>query len=109
MIAGHAALREALGTVGVWSFALDDLHPERIHEDVRAIEAMGYRALWIPEGGGSNDILTNLGFLLAASERLIVASRIANVSARAPEVLGRGAGLLSEAHDGRLVLGIGIR
>jgi probable F420-dependent oxidoreductase len=102
------ALRRALGRVGAWTFTFDELLPDRIAADVRAIEAMGYSALWLPEGGGSNDILTNLGWALGASERLTVASGIANISAREPEVLARGAAFLGEAHGGRLVLGIGV-
>jgi len=104
----HETLRTALGRVGAWTFTFDDLLPDRIAHDVRAIEAMGYRALWIPEGGGSNDILTNLGWSLGASERLTVASGIANISAREPEVLARGAAFLGEAHGGRLMLGVGV-
>ena len=104
----HEALRRALGRVGAWTFTFDELPPDRIAADVRAIEAMGYSALWLPEGGGSNDILTNLGWALGASERLTVASGIANISAREPEVLARGAAFLGEAHGGRLVLGIGV-
>jgi probable F420-dependent oxidoreductase len=108
MSAEHDALREALGRVGAWTFTFDELPADRIAADVRAIEAMGYAALWLPEGGGSNDILTNLGWSLAASERLTVASGIANISAREPEVLARGAAFLAEAHGGRLVLGVGV-
>jgi probable F420-dependent oxidoreductase len=108
MSAEQDALRKALGRVGAWTFTFDELPADRIAGDVRAIEEMGYSALWIPEGGGSNDILTNLGWSLASSERLTVASGIANVSAREPEVLARGAGFLSQAHGGRLVLGIGV-
>ena len=104
----HEALRTALGRVGAWTFTFDDLLPDRITADVRAIEAMGYPALWLPEGGGSNDILTNLGWALGASERLTVASGIANISAREPEVLARGAAFLRETSGSRLVLGIGV-
>jgi probable F420-dependent oxidoreductase len=108
MTSDHTALRDALGRVGAWTFTFDDRPAERIAADVQAIEAMGYPALWLPEGGGSNDILTNLGWSLAASDRLTVASGIANISAREPEVLGRGAAFLAEVHPGRLVLGIGV-
>ena len=104
----HEALQRALGRVGAWTFTFDELLPDRIAADVRAVEAMGYSALWLPEGGGSNDILTSLGWALGASERLTVASGIANISAREPEVLARGAAFLGEANGGRLVLGIGV-
>ncbi len=108
MISDHAGLREALGRVGAWTFTFDDRPADLIAADVSAIEGMGYRALWLPEGGGSNDILTNLGWSLGASERLTVASGVANISAREPDVLARGAAFLAEAYQGRLVLGIGV-
>lgn len=108
MGAPHDAVRHALGRVGVWTFGFDDRPAARVAGDVRAIEAMGYPALWIPEGSGSADVLAQLSWLLASGERLTVASGIANVTARAPEVLARGAALLSDAYGQRLVLGIGI-
>ena len=108
MTAEHASLRTRLGRVGAWTFTFDGRAPGLIAADVAAIEGMGYPTLWMPEGGGSNDILANLAWSLASSDRLTVASGIANVSAREPEVLARGAAFLSEAYDQRLVLGIGI-
>jgi probable F420-dependent oxidoreductase len=106
--ADHDALRNALGRVGAWTFTFDGRPPDRIASDVAAIERMGFPALWLPEGGESNDILTNVGWTLASSERITVASGIANVSAREPEVLARGAAFLDEAYGHRLVLGIGV-
>jgi probable F420-dependent oxidoreductase len=106
--AEHASLRTRLGRVGAWTFTFDGRAPGLIAADVAAIEGMGYPTLWMPEGGGSNDILANLAWSLASSDRLTVASGIANVSAREPEVLARGAAFLSEAYEQRLVLGIGI-
>jgi probable F420-dependent oxidoreductase len=106
--AEHASLRTKLGRVGAWTFTFDGRAPGMIAADVAAIEGMGFSALWMPEGGASNDILTNLGWSLASSDRLTVASGIANISAREPEVLARGAAFLGEAYDERLVLGIGV-
>jgi probable F420-dependent oxidoreductase len=108
MTADHERLRALLGSVGAWTFTFDDRGADRIAADVASIEAMGFPALWVPEGGGSSDILTNLGWALASSERLTMASGIANISARQPEVLGRGADFLFEAYGERLVLGIGV-
>ena len=104
----HEAVRRALGRVGVWTFGFDERAAAAIAGDVRAIEEAGYPALWIPEGGGSNDVLTNLSWLLGASERLTIASGIANISAREPEVLARGAAFLRETSGNRLVLGVGV-
>jgi probable F420-dependent oxidoreductase len=108
MGSAHDALRQRLGRVGVWTFGFDGRAPAAARNDVAAIEQSGYPALWIPEGGGSNDVLTNLAWLLGASDHLSVASGIANISAREPEVLARGASFLSEAYGDRLVLGIGV-
>jgi len=104
----HDAVRHALGRVGVWTFGFDGRAAAAVADDVRAIEGMGYGALWIPEGSGSADVLTQLSWLLASTERLTVASGIANVTARAPEVLARGAALLADAYPERVVLGVGI-
>jgi probable F420-dependent oxidoreductase len=106
--ADHDAAREALGRVGAWTFTFDWRSADLIAADVAAIETMGYRALWLPEGGGSNDILTNLGWALGASRRLTLASGIANISAREPDVLARGSAFLAEAYPNRLVLGVGV-
>jgi len=92
----------------VWTFTFDGRAPEALANDVRSVEAMGFPALWIPEGGGSNDVLMNLAWGLAASERLTMASGIANITARQPEVLARGAAFLEAAYPERLVLGIGV-
>ena len=108
MTADHDRLRARLGPVGAWTFTFDDRRADRIAADVAAIEALGFPALWIPEGGGSNDVLTNLGWALASTERLTMASGIANISARQPEVLARGADFLTDAYGERLVLGIGV-
>jgi probable F420-dependent oxidoreductase len=102
------SVRERLGRVGAWSFGFDGRAPAAARNDVATIEQSGYPALWIPEGGDSNDVLTNLGWLLASSDHLTVASGIANISAREPEVLARGASFLSAAYADRLVLGIGV-
>ena len=104
----HDAVRHALGRVGVWTFGFDGRAAAAVADDVRAIEGMGYGALWIPEGGGSNDVLTSLSWLLGASDRLTVVSGIANITARAPEVLARGAAFLRESSHDRVVLGIGV-
>ena len=104
----HEAVRHALGRVGVWTFGFDGRAAAAIADDVRVIEGMGYGALWIPEGGGSNDVLTSLSWLLGASDRLTVVSGIANITARAPEVLARGAAFLRESSHDRVVLGIGV-
>ena len=48
-------------------------------ESARAVEALGYRALWYPETPTTREALVQAALLLAATERLIVATGIANV------------------------------
>jgi probable F420-dependent oxidoreductase len=104
----HDAVRRRLGRIGAWTFAFDELSAAAMAEGARSLESLGFPALWIPEGGGSDDILTNLSWLLGATDRLTLASGIANITAREPEVLARGGALLTQAFDGRLVLGVGV-
>jgi probable F420-dependent oxidoreductase len=104
----HDAVRRALGQVGAWTFAFDSRKAAQVAADAREIEGLGYTALWVPEGGGSRDIVGHLSFLLSSTDRITVASGIANITARQPEVLQAGATLLADAHPGRLVLGVGV-
>jgi probable F420-dependent oxidoreductase len=103
----HDALRQRIGRIGAWTFAFDGRPAAQIAVDARAIESLGFGALWVPEGGSSHDVLAHLGWLVANTERVTLASGIANITARQPDVLARGAALLHDASEGRIVLGIG--
>lgn len=104
----HDAVRAALGTVGAWTFAFDARSAEQIGIDARALESLGYAALWIPEGSSSRDVFAHLSLLASNSERITVCSGIANITARAPEVMAAGARTLADAFAERVVLGIGV-
>jgi probable F420-dependent oxidoreductase len=108
MAAEHDAVRSRLGRVGVWTFAFDELPADGIRRSVRAIEDLGFPAIWIPEGGGSREIFAHLSLLLAASERITVCSGIANVTARHPEAMSGGVRTLADAYGERVVVGLGI-
>ena len=108
MGAGHDALRARLGRIGAWTFAFDGRSANQIREDAAAIESMGYSALWVPEGSTSRDVFAHLSLLLHATDGIAVASGIANVTARQPEVMAAGFRTLADAAPGRLVAGIGI-
>ena len=68
---------------------------------VRELEGLGVQALWIPESLGSKEIFAHAGLLLAASERLIIASGIANMWARDATAMANGQRALTEAYPGR--------
>src|SRR5438477_6169741 len=105
--AQRADLRAAMGQVGVWTFALDRQRAEQEREYARELEAMGWPALWIPEGLGSKEALSHAAMLLAATERLVVATGIASIWARDPYAMANGARAIAGAFPGRFVLGIG--
>jgi probable F420-dependent oxidoreductase len=96
-----------LGRVGLWTFQLDLQPAARAQEAAREIEKLGYRALWIPEAFG-REALTNAGLLLAGTERLVVATGIANVWARDAMAMAAAQKTLDEAYPGRFLLGIGV-
>jgi len=102
------ALASRLGRVGVWSFHLDRASAREAGEFGRAIEALGYRALWIPESAVSKEVFAHSALLLAATERLIVATGIANIWARDPVAMRNGERALAEAYPGRFLLGLGV-
>src|SRR6185295_9862069 len=95
-----------LGRVGLWHFL--DLVPARAaQEAAREIERLGYRALWIPEALG-REVFTHAALLLAATERLIVATGIANVFGRDAMAMAAAQKTLAEAYPGRFLLGMGV-
>jgi probable F420-dependent oxidoreductase len=104
----RTALRRHLGRVGVWCSALGLQSAETERAAAHAIEASGYRTLWIGETPVNKEILVHAGILLAATPELLVATGIANIYARDASAMHNGAGALAEAYPGRFVLGIGV-
>lgn len=104
---GRVAAR-ALGRVGVWTFTLDANPAGATREAVAELENLGYGALWIPEGRGSKEALSHAALLLGASDRITVATGIANVWFRDPVAMASGARTLADGFPGRFVLGIGV-
>jgi len=102
--------RRALGPVGVFlpfsrtGAASADLQ----REAARRLERAGYRAAWVNEGVGGKDALVQLAILLAATERMVFGTSIANIWARAPQTAHGAAALLAQAFPDRFVLGLGV-
>src|SRR5512135_120259 len=105
---GGRQLASRMGRAGVWSFALQRLAAAAEGEAARDYESLGFPSLWIPESLGSKDVFAHSAILLGATERIVVATGIANVYARDPMAMANGAKALGEAHPGRFVLGIGV-
>jgi len=105
---GGRRLAEALGRVGVWSWALQRLSAADAGAAARELEALGYPVVWIPETVGNKEVFSHAAILLARTTRIIVASGIASIHARDPMAMVNGARALSEAYPDRFVLGIGV-
>jgi probable F420-dependent oxidoreductase len=105
---GGRRLAKRLGRVGVWSFALQRLSAADAGAAARQLESQGYPVVWIPESIGSKELLSHAAILLAATERLVIGSGIANIYARDPMAMANGARALGEAYPGRFVLGVGV-
>ncbi len=102
------ALRASIGRVGVWSFALEAQTAAEEREAVRRIEELGYPALWVPEAVTSREIFAHASWLLASTDRLVVASGIANIWARDAAAMANGWRMLTDAYPDRFVLGLGV-
>lgn len=101
------ATRERLGKVGVWLYALDT-PLDVLREQVARIDRLGYGSVWIGEGVGGKEAFAKSAVLLAETQRIVVATGIANVHARHGATMQAGGATLAEAYPGRFVLGIGI-
>jgi probable F420-dependent oxidoreductase len=77
-------------------------------EAVGRLERAGGRAVWTNEGVGGKDALVQLAVLLAATERMVFGTAIANIWARAPQTAHGAAALLAQAYPDRFVLGLGV-
>lgn len=96
-----------IGRVGIWSFTLE-LVPARQAQDAAAeIEALGYKAVWIPEAMG-REAFTHSAVLLAGTRRLVVATGIANIFARDPVTMAAAQKTVTEAYPDRFLLGMGV-
>ena len=95
-----------LGRIGVWAF-LDALRADETAAFARRVEALGYGTLWFPEIRGRNSFV-QAGWLLAATQRMIVASGIANIYLREPFAVATAQRTLAEQSRGRYLLGLGL-
>jgi probable F420-dependent oxidoreductase len=101
-------VRDRLGPVGVWLASLRPAPMDQERAAARRIEELGYGSLWSGEVIGGKEAFAHLGVLLAATERIVTGTGIANVWARHPAAMQAGAATLGAAYPGRFILGIGV-
>jgi len=100
--------RERLGPVGAWSFDAERLSADDARAYARELESLGVPALWLPESLGSKEIFAHSSIVLAATERLVIATGIANIWARDPVAMANGQRAITDAYPGRFLLGLGV-
>jgi probable F420-dependent oxidoreductase len=95
-----------LGRLGVWTW-LDDMSGPEAAEFAQRLEQQGYSALWVPEAVG-REPFSLLGYLAGQTERLILATGIANIYARDPMLMNAIHNTLGDLAANRFILGIGV-
>ncbi|MEO3787329.1 TIGR03620 family F420-dependent LLM class oxidoreductase [Actinocorallia sp. B10E7] len=95
------------GRVGV-GLAAPGTSAEVWRQELARLEELGYGSVWINEGIGRGEAFSQLGLMLAATQRLVIGTGIANIWARQAPVMQAGAETLAAAHPGRLALGLGV-
>lgn len=95
-----------IGTLGVWSY-VDHLKAPEAAAFANQLEEWGYGALWIPEAVG-RDPFSFLGYLSAQTQKLVLATGIANIYARDPMTMNATRETLAETSGGRVLMGLGV-
>jgi probable F420-dependent oxidoreductase len=96
-----------IGRIGVWSGHFRAVDPGEIGDLAAQVEALGYKALWIP-GGAGGDVLDRSELALSGTRTLVVATGILNVWRHLPAEVGAATAKLRLEHDSRFLLGLGI-
>ncbi|MGD0862996.1 MAG: TIGR03620 family F420-dependent LLM class oxidoreductase [Candidatus Limnocylindrales bacterium] len=95
------------GRIGVFAGPLNSQPTALQREFVREMERLGYGTLWYGEAL-AQEAFARGAVYLAATDRLVVASGIANIWARDAAAMANGGRTLAEAWPGRFILGIGV-
>ena len=93
--------------VGIWTAQFDFQPADVIRDTVHELEALGYGSLWVGENVGREPI-SQSAILLGATQRLTVATAVANIWARDPLSVAAAHQTLSEAYPERFILGLGV-
>lgn len=100
------AWRARLGRLGVWA-PTDGMPVDDAAALAADLESEGYGALWLPETMG-RDPFAHAAHLAHSTERLVLATGIANIHHRHPGAMRQAADTLSEQTGGRFLLGLGV-
>jgi probable F420-dependent oxidoreductase len=95
-----------LGPLGVWYFT-DLLPAADAAKFAQRLESLGYSALWVPETTGRNPF-AHAAFLFSETDRLVLATGIANIYHRHPAMTAQSQKTLAEQSGDRFLLGLGV-
>src|SRR5262249_2248035 len=95
-----------IGKLGLWFFFEAMTAPESA-DFAKKIEKLGWPTLWIPEAVG-REPFAHAAYLLANTQRLTIATGIANIWARDAITMAAATNTVAEASGGRFLLGIGV-
>lgn len=94
------------GRLGVWTW-LDMMGAREAVQFTRSIERWGYTTLWTPEAVG-RDPFALIAYLAGQTERIVLATGIANIYARDAVTMKAIRQTLGEMLPGRFILGLGV-
>ncbi len=95
-----------LGRLGVWGH-LDSLAATDAVGYARRAEELGFGTLWVPETVGREPVAL-IAMLAAGTDAINLGTSIVNIWGRDAQATRMAAETLSEATDGRFVLGLGV-
>ena len=87
--------------------ATEQFRAEELVKFAKMLEVTGYESLWLPDLFGREPMAT-AGYLLARTERIAIATGIANVYVRDAHVMAQTRQTLAELSGGRFILGLGV-
>ena len=96
-----------VGSVGIWTAQLDLQPAARAREVAAELDELGYGALWVPEAVG-REAISHAAVLLSATERVVVATGVANIYNRSAAAAVQAQRLLADDSGGRFLLGLGV-
>src|SRR5260370_28523496 len=95
-----------IGQVGIWFF-LDAMTAPDSAAFAKQVEKNGYKVLWIPEAVG-REPFAHAAYLLSHTDRLSIATGIANIWARDAITMGAASKTVAGLSGNRFLLGIGV-
>lgn len=107
-MATTSELRNRIGRIGAWVGTFTVAPAAEARPAAAEIDRLGYGTLWYPEGLGTRESFANGAVILGATERITVASGIANIWGRDAISSASAARVLSDAFDDRFLLGLGV-